>query len=236
MEIRRFRFVNQLIVFFAVLAAGYAREYFLRDQERQRESIALHAQLAEARLDALRAQINPHFLFNTLNTIAALVERDPGGVRRMIARLGDLLRYTIDSRGAATVPLRQELGFLQHYIDIMEIRFQGRLRTELKIDPDTLDVEVPSLILQPIVENALEHGASRAVGEARVEISGRRNRDDLILIVRDNGPGVREEAAGVGLTNTRERLEHLYGDAASLTLESAPGGGAIATIVIPLHG
>ena len=235
MEIRRFRFVNQLLVYFAVVAAGYAREYFLRDQQRQREAISLHAQLAEARLDALRAQINPHFLFNTLNAIAALVERDPVGVRRMIARLGDLLRRTIDSRAEAQVPLREEVDFLQHYIDIMEIRFQGRLRTVLDIRPDTLDVLVPNLVLQPIVENALEHGASRAVGEGRIEIASRRDGNGLILQVRDNGPGVREGGAGVGLTNTRARLEELYGDEASLTLTSAPEGGAIATIVIPIH-
>ena len=234
-EIRRFRFVNQLLVYFAVVTAGYAREYFLRDQQRQREAIALHAQLAEARLDALRAQINPHFLFNTLNAIAALVERDPAGVRRMIARLGDLLRRTIDSRGEARVPLREEVDFLQHYIDIMEIRFQGRLRTVLDIRPDTLDILVPNLVLQPIVENALEHGASRAVGEGRIEISSRREGNRLILQVRDNGPGVREGGAGVGLTNTRARLEELYGGEASLTLTSAPEGGAIATIVIPIH-
>src|SRR5438105_5441644 len=215
-EIRRFRFVNQLLVYFAVLAAGYAREYFLRDQERQREAISLHAQLAEARLDALRAQINPHFLFNTLNAIAALVERDPAGVRRMIARLGDLLRRTIDSRGEAKVPLREEVDFLQHYIDIMEIRFQGRLRTELNISPDTLDVLVPNLVLQPIVENALEHGASRAVGEGRIDISSRRNGRSLVLEVRDNGPGVRGAGAGVGMSNPRERLEGRYGDVATL--------------------
>jgi two-component system, LytTR family, sensor kinase len=231
----RFRFVNQLLVYFAVLAAGYAREYFLRDQERQREAIALHAQLADARLDALRAQINPHFLFNTLNAIAALVERDPAGVRRMIARLGDLLRYTIESRGTTTVPLREELDFLQRYIDIMEIRFQGRLRVELKIDPNTLDVSVPSLVLQPIVENALEHGASRAAGEGRIEISAHRDAGRLVLTVHDNGPGVRAESPGVGLTNTRARLAQLYGGDAALTLTSSPGGGAIATIVIPLH-
>src|SRR5438552_10525776 len=193
-EIRRFRFVNQLLVYCAVLAAGYAREYFLRDQERQRESIALHAQLADARLDALRAQINPHFLFNTLNAIAALVERDPAGVRRMIARLGELLRHTIDSRGAATVPLSEELEFLQRYIEIMEIRFQGRLRVATNIDPNALDVPVPSLILQPIIENALEHGASRAAGEGRIEIDAHRDGGRVVISVRDNGPGVREES------------------------------------------
>ncbi|HUJ15339.1 MAG TPA: histidine kinase [Thermoanaerobaculia bacterium] len=229
LEIRRFRFANQLLVFFAVLAAGYAREYFLRES-------ALRTQLAEARLDALRAQINPHFLFNTLNAIAALVERDPTGVRRMIARLGDLLRRTIESRGAAKVTLREELDFLQRYIDIMEIRFQGRLRTQLHVDDDTLDLPVPSLVLQPIVENALEHGASRAAGEGRIDISAHRDSANLVLQVRDNGPGVRQEAAGVGLTNTRARLEQIYGKRASLTLVSPPEGGAVATISIPIHG
>jgi two-component system LytT family sensor kinase len=236
-EIGRFRFANQFLVYAAVLAAGFAREYFLRDQERRRESAELQAQLAEARLDALRAQINPHFLFNTLNAIAALVERDPAGVRRMIARLGELLRHTIDSRGAATVPLRDEIEFLQRYIEIMEIRFQGRLRVEMKVDPATLDVRVPSLILQPIVENALEHGASRAVGEGVIEIASRRNGDRMIVTVRDNGPGVREEgAAGVGISNTRARLEQLYGPRASLSLDSAPGSGAIATLTFPIDG
>jgi len=236
-EIGRFRFANQFLVYGAVLAAGFAREYFLRDQERRRESAELQAQLAEARLDALRAQINPHFLFNTLNAIAALVERDPAGVRRMIARLGELLRHTIDSRGAAMVPLRDEIDFLRRYIEIMEIRFRGRLRVEMHFDPATLDVRVPSLILQPIVENALEHGASRSVGEGVIEIASRRDGDRMIVSVRDNGPGVGEEgAAGVGLANTRARLEQLYGARASLSLDSAPGTGAIATLTFPIDG
>jgi sensor histidine kinase YesM len=225
-ELRRFRFVNQLLIYFAVLAAGYAREYFLRET-------ALRTQLAEARLDALRAQINPHFLFNTLNAIAALVERDPAGVRRMIARLGDLLRRTIESSGTATVPLREEIDFLRRYIEIMEIRFQGRLHTVLKIDDEALDVIVPSLVLQPLVENALEHGASRVEGEGRIEISAHRNGGDLVLQVRDNGPGVRAGSEGIGLTNTRARLEQIYGPRASLRLESPREGGAVATITIP---
>jgi two-component system, LytTR family, sensor kinase len=235
-EIGRFRFANQLLVYCAVLAAGFAREYFMRDQERHREAAALQAQLADARLDALRAQINPHFLFNTLNAIAALVERDPAGVRRMIARLGELLRHTIDSRGAAMVPLHDEIDFLRRYIEIMEIRFQGRLRVEINVDPSTLGLSVPSLILQPIVENALEHGASRAVGEGLIQISARRNGDHLIVSVRDNGPGVGRGEAGVGLTNTRARLEQLYGPRASLTLDSVPDGGTIATLTFPIDG
>ena len=234
-EISRLRFLPQLLFYFAILAAGYAREYFLRDQERQVHARELQAQLAEARLDALRMQINPHFLFNTLNAVSAMVDRDPSGVRKMIARLSELLRTTTDSKATDEVPLRQELQLLDRYIQIMEVRFQGRLRVERDIDPAALDALVPNLILQPIVENALEHGASRAMGECRVRIAARRDGDTLMITVRDNGPGVSGESVGVGLGNTRTRLAALYGTAGRVTLASAADGGAIGEIVIPFH-
>lgn len=241
-EIGRFRFLNQLIVYCAVLATGFAREYFLRDRSRQQSEARLQAQLAEARLDALRMQINPHFLFNTLHAVSALVERDPSGVRRMIARLSELLRHTIDSRATDEVTLREELQFLRRYIEIMEVRFQGRLQIEQTIADDVLDALMPNLVLQPIVENALEHGVSRVTGVGRIEIAARRENDALLLTVRDNGPGLGAgvdsgSASGVGLANTRARLAQLYGDEASLTLSDAPGGegGVIARIVIPFH-
>ena len=234
-EIGRMRFVPQLLFYFAILAAGFAREYFLRDQERQAHAIQLQAQLAEARLDALRMQINPHFLFNTLNAVSALVDRDPSGVRKMIARLSELLRTTTDSRASDEVPLRQELQLLDRYIEIMEIRFQGRLRVEREVEAAVMDALVPNLVLQPIVENALEHGASRALGEGVVRIAARREGDRLAVTVRDNGPGVGARHEGVGLGNTRARLAQLYGDAAGVTLTTAADGGAIAEIVIPFH-
>jgi two-component system LytT family sensor kinase len=235
-EIARFRFVNQLLVYLAVLAAGFARNYYIGYQRRLQESAQLRAQLADARLDALRMQLNPHFLFNTLHAVSALVDRDPAGVRRMIARLSELLRHTIESRGSDEVPLRDELDFLRRYIEIMEVRFQGRLRVETSIAPDVADALVPNLILQPIVENALEHGAARATGEGRVTIMARRSGDDLLLTVQDNGPGLAAGAKGVGLTNTEERLEQLYGDAASLSVASAAGGGGVlAQIIVPFH-
>jgi sensor histidine kinase YesM len=234
-EIGRMRFVPQLLFFFAILAVGYAREYFLRDQERQAHAMQLQAQLAEARLDALRMQINPHFLFNTLNAVSALVDRDPSGVRKMIARLSELLRTTTDSRASDEVPLRQELQLLDRYIEIMEIRFQGRLRVEREIEPATLEAKVPNLVLQPIVENALEHGASRAMGEGVVRINARRDGERLVITVRDNGPGVAARTEGVGLGNTRARLAQLYGDSAGLTLTTAPEGGALAEIVLPFR-
>jgi len=234
-DIGRFRFINQLLLYFAILAAGYAREYFRRDQERQREAVTLQAQLADARLDALRMQINPHFLFNTLHAISALVERDPAGVRRMIARLSELLRYTVDSHGADEVTLRDELSFLRRYIEIMEIRFQGRLHVETNVPDEALEALVPNLILQPIVENALEHGVSKVDGEGRIEIAATRDDENLLLTVRDNGAGVGETHAGVGLTNTRERLAQLYGDAAGFRLTNADGGGTLASVFIPFH-
>ncbi|HEX2120892.1 MAG TPA: histidine kinase [Thermoanaerobaculia bacterium] len=234
--IARFRFLNHLLVYFALVAAGFAREYFLRDRQRDREAAELRAQLAGARLDALRMQINPHFLFNTLHAVSALVERDPSGVRRMIARLSELLRHTIDSHGADEVPLSEEIAFLRRYVEIMEIRFQGRLRVETAIDGETLEALVPNLILQPIVENALEHGAARVAGEGRIAISARRDGSRLLLTVHDNGPGLERDAgSGVGLANTRARLAQLYGDAGTLTLEAAEGGGVIATIALPFH-
>ena len=235
-EIGRFRFLNQLLVYLAVLAAGFAREFFRRDQRRQRQAAQLQAQLAEARLDALRMQINPHFLFNTLHAVSALVERDPGGVRRMIARLSELLRHTIESHAADEVPLRDELAFLRRYIEIMEIRFQGRLRVDMNLADDTQDALVPNLILQPIVENALEHGVNRAAGEGRIEIAARRDGGRLVLSVGDNGPGLdAQHASGVGLANTRARLEQLYGDRGSLELRDAEGGGVLAQITLPYH-
>jgi two-component system LytT family sensor kinase len=234
-DVARLRFAPQLLSYFAILAAGYAREYFLRDQERQAHATQLQAQLAEARLNALRMQVNPHFLFNTLNAVSALVERDPSGVRKMIARLSELLRTTIDSKAEDEVPLRQELELLDRYIAIMEVRFQGRLRVERDVDPSLLDVLVPNLILQPIVENALEHGASRALGEGIVQLDAHRDGESLVIKVRDNGPGVTAEREGVGVGNTRARLAQLYGDRGAMRLKNAEGGGAIAEVVVPLH-
>ncbi|HYR29502.1 MAG TPA: histidine kinase [Thermoanaerobaculia bacterium] len=236
LEIGSFRFVPQLLVYFAVLAAGFAREYFLRTRQQQERAARLQAQLAEARLEVLRMQVNPHFLFNTLHAVSAMVERDPPGVRKMIARLSELLRHTTDAHATDEVALRDELELLRRYLEIMEIRFQGRLRIERNIDPETLDARVPNLVLQPLVENALEHGVSRVKGEGVVEISSERRGELLILTVRDNGPGVKgERRTGVGVSNTEARLAQLYGERGTLTLTSQPEGGTVAEIALPFH-
>ena len=240
-------FVNDLIIYFAVLAAGLARDYFLQYQARREEAVQLQAQtallraqLAEARLQTLRMQINPHFLFNTLHAISTLVERNPQGVRRMIAKLSVLLRHTLEGSSEQEVPLEQELQFLDNYLDIQQIRFQGHLEVRREIEPGVLGALLPNLILQPLVENAIQHGVSKMDGQGCIEVRAWREDEQLCLSVRDNGPSVGGDGEGslkegIGLTNTRARLEQLYGDMQSLTFRVADEGGLIAQITLPYH-
>jgi signal transduction histidine kinase len=245
-RLRHLWFMNEFLVYIAILAGGLARDYFLRYRSRREQTIRLQAQaaqlqaqLADARLAALRTQLNPHFLFNTLHAVSALVERDPRGVRRMIARLSELLRTTLDGAEEQEVPLSQELTFTHRYLDIMQIRFQGRLSIESRVDPGVLDALVPNLILQPLVENAIKHGVSKIDDAGRIEIHARREGERLILCVRDNGPAVDDvelrAGEGVGLRNTRERLSELYGSEQSVTLRPAEDEGVIAEVTIPFH-
>lgn len=236
-------FVNELIIYFVILAAGFARDYYVQKQQRQEEAerlqeqaTALEQQLTEARLEALRMQLNPHFLFNTLHAVSTLVERDPAGVRRMIARLSELLRLVLDDSAPQEVPLSQELEFLEDYFEIQSIRFQGRLDTEIDVPPELRDAQVPNLILQPVVENAIKHGASQVRGVGSIEVRGRRDGDHLLLTVRDNGPGLpTAQEDGLGLRNVRARLQALYGDDQSLTLESTQDEGTRAVLRLPYH-
>jgi two-component system LytT family sensor kinase len=244
----RLLWLDDLMIYFAVVAAGFARDYFRRYQARRDEAARLqahaaelHAQLADARLAGLRSQLDPHFLFNTLHAVSSLVERDPRGVRRMIARLSELLRSSLEEGDEPEVPLEKELAFLNRYLEIMQIRFQGRLEVETHVDPTVVDALVPTLILQPLVENAVKHGVSKVAGVGQIEIRALRDDDDrVVLSVRDNGPGFDGAGApgaeGVGLANTRARLEQLYGAEQSLTLRPSPNGvGAVAEVVLPYH-
>ena len=252
----RLFWLDDLIVYMAVLAAGFARDYFLRLQARHDETLLLQAegarllaeaarleaQLAEARLAALRAQLDPHFLFNTLNAVSTLVGSDPRAVRRMIARLSALLRHSLEESATPEVTLAQELQVLTQYLEIMEIRFEGRLHVESRIDPDALDALVPNLILQPLVENAIKHGVSKLPNASvgRVEVSARRDGDIVIITVRDNGPTLADADGltgpdGIGMRNTRARLAQLYGPEHTLKLDRATGGGVVATFTLPYH-
>jgi signal transduction histidine kinase len=241
------RFLDELIIYLVVLAAGFARDYFLRYRERQEQAAQLEAdkaklqaQLTEARLQTLRMQINPHFLFNTLHAVSSLVERDPRGVRRMIARLSDLLRYTLEHSNTQEIPLQQELDVLHQYLEIQKIRFQDQLDVTEDIAPETLDALVPNLILQPLVENAIKHGISQLETAGHITVKARRDGDHLRLSVHDNGPGIEGDGApdlerGVGLRNTKARLEGLYGDAYQLGFDATGLDGLTVEISLPFH-
>jgi hypothetical protein len=237
-----FGFLNAFILASGIIATGVARAYSRRLRSRREHSIHLTAALAEARLDALRRQLDPHFLFNTLNAVSSLVERDPRGVRRMIARLGDLLRHSFEGGREPEVPLRQELTLLGLYVDIMSVRFQGRLAVAVRVDDVVLDALVPSLILQPLVENAIRHGVEWRTEGGSIVVEGALDGSTLVLRVVDDG-AIRESAgiapelagAGVGLRNTKARLEHLYGAAQRFSLTSREGRGAVAEVRLPFH-
>lgn len=250
----RLWFIDELVIYGAILATGFARIYYLRERLRQQEAerlaretreleaqkSELEAQLSAARLEALRMQLNPHFLFNTLHAVSTLVGRDPKGVRRMIARLSTLLRYVLEENGRQESPLSEEIDFLRGYLEIQEIRFQGRLDVEMEIAPGVESALVPSLILQPIVENAMKHGTSEQTGLGRVAVRAYREEDELVLEVADSGPGLDEPAStamerGMGLTNVRARLDGLYGDAHTLSFHTSTFGGLTVTIRIPYH-
>jgi len=239
-----FGMINAIVLYLGVLAAGlarsYSRRYTARERESARREAALHAQLAEARLDALRRQLDPHFLFNTLNAVSALVERDPRGVRRMIARLSELLRHSFEGGDEAEVPLREELALLARYVEIMQLRFQGRLTVDTHAEERVLDALVPAMILQPLVENAVKHGVEKSTGPGWVEIEACAEGGTLVLTVRNDGPArapsrVPNERVGVGVRNTVERLRQLYGDAGTFTLSAGDEGGAVAEIRLPLR-
>ena len=238
-------FVNELVVYCVVLAAGFARDYYLQKKERQEEAERLQArtrklekQLTEAQLDALRMQLNPHFLFNTLHAISTLVGRDPQGVRRMIARLSDLLRRVLDEEVPPEIPLAEELDVLRDYLEIQQIRFQGELEVSIDVPEAVQDARVPYLILQPLAENAIKHGAGQVEDTGRIAIDGRREEGQLVVSIRDNGPGFDEEnhVLGTGLQNVRARLKGLYGEEASLHVGPVEGGtGIVAMVRLPYH-
>lgn len=231
-----FGFLNALVIYLGVLAAGLARAYSLRLGARREQATQLQAQLAEARLDALRSQLDPHFLFNTLNAVSSLVERDPRGVRRMITRLSELLRYTMEGAREPEITLRRELDLLDRYLDIMQVRFPG-LNVLRLLDSNALGVMVPSMMLQPLVENAIRHGVEKMTEPGRIEIEAVLEADTLLLRVRDNGPGdgakPESDGGGVGLRNTRARLEQLYGRAGQFSLSRSEEGLTVAEVRIP---
>ena len=238
-------FHQGVMTYFTLLGIQRGISYYRQYQEREQQALRLElhtselkTQLANAQLSALKMQLQPHFLFNTLNAIMVLVRQQKGRqAEEMLARLGDLLRCVLEDVDAQEVPLRRELEYLQLYLSIEQVRFPDRLHAEIFADAAILDAAVPQMGLQPIVENAIRHGLGRSSAAGRIQISATRVGDTLEIKIKDDGPGFpRDQPSqdrGIGLTNTRARLKQLYGDAAKLSAGNGEDGGAIVTMVIP---
>ena len=228
-------FHANVLTYWAVVGVSFGIEYYRKYRERELAASQLEAHLAEARLQVLRMQIQPHFLFNTLNTIAELIHEDPEVADEMIARLSELLRLTLEQSEDPMVPLADELEFLKRYLEIERTRFRDRLEVRYDIAPAALAARVPHLILQPLVENAIRHGIAPRATAGSVEVRAARDDGMLRLAVVDDGPGLKGGSGreGVGLRNTRSRLSALYGDGYSFELAEPAGGGVEARIAIP---
>lgn len=213
-----------ILVYLGLFTVGLAFTHYHRAQDRERKAAELESELSRAQLQVLQAQVNPHFLFNALNTVSSLVEDDPTRTRRVVAQLSSLLRRSLDSSAQTEIPLAEELSFVQQYLSIMQARYGERLVYDVDVSASVRRASVPAFVLQPIVENAIKHGVSRIAHRGRVRVAARREGNTVLLIVEDNGPGVSRcddvPGCGVGLAAVRSRLNQMYGDAASLTLES----------------
>ncbi len=230
-----FNLDKELLVYWLLVLISHAFNYYQRYREGELRA-------SQAQLQALKMQLHPHFLFNTLHSISALVHKDPDAADRMISRLGDFLRLTLENSGNQEVTLQKEVEFLKCYLEIERVRFQDRLTTRMDIDARTLDARVPYLILQPIVENAIRHGIAPRSSPGRIEILAKRDNGSLRIQVKDNGPGLPDISAtegkareGLGLANTRARLRQLYGPTHRFELHNDPAGGLVVTLEIPVN-
>ena len=230
------RGVVDLLIYGILLSLCQTVAWSRRARDRELRAVTAEGALAQARLSALRMQLHPHFLFNSLNGIATLVHTDPQAADDMIGNLSELLRLSLDTSAEQEIPLLRELEFLQRYLDIEQARFGDRLHVVRDIAADTLAACVPTLLLQPIVENAIRHGFERITAPGTVTLSARREGGRLFLEVSDNGAGLTDPPAeGIGLANTRARLRALYGDAHELVIRNRETGGCLVEIRIPFH-
>lgn len=223
------------LVFCSLVAVHHAFVYYRVSKDRALRASQLEARLAQSQLHMLRMQLQPHFLFNTLHSISALMHKDVRRADSMVASLSDLLRLSLQNIGAQEVALQAELDFLERYVEIMTMRFGDRLKVSLDVDPETRDARVPNLFLQPLVENSFRHGFGD-LGQGSIAITVRRDGDMLRCDVVDDGRGLRPgHREGVGLSSTRQRLAHLYGEQQAFSVRGAPGEGVHVTMAIPFH-
>jgi two-component system LytT family sensor kinase len=230
--------VFNVLVYWVIVVATHAAGFYRQARERERRELELERRLAEARLRTLQMQLNPHFLFNALHGVGALMYRDVDAADRMLVRLSELLRHALDRSEAQRVPLREELAFLDRYLAIEQIRFADHLEVYREVEEAALDALVPNLLLQPLVENAIKHGIEPQVRPGRITLRARRlNGTRLGLEVEDNGCGLNPQKpteSGIGLANCRSRLEQLYNGAARLELQPGADGGLRVVIDLPL--
>ena len=225
-------------IYWGVIGVQQAIKYYRKYRERELRTSQLEARLATSRLQVLKMQLHPHFLFNTLNAISELIYRDPESAERMISDLSDLLRMSFENLEVQEIPLKQELEFLEKYLEIEQMRFRDRLKVQMRISPETLDASVPNMILQPLVENAIKHGIGPRSEGGQINIIALRQNGHLQLMVSDNGLGVpfgdlENLTEGVGISNTRRRLRHLYGDGHTFKLKNAENSGLVVGLTIP---
>ena len=222
-----------------IVLVAHAVSYYRRFRERELRATQLEGQLAKAHLQRLKSQLQPHFLFNTMHSISALMLTDVNAADRMMCRLSDLLRISLETADTQITTLNRELEFVTCYLEIEKVRFEERMRVIFDIAPETLDAQVPHLLLQPLVDNAVKHGISKVSVGGEIRITVRRQDNELQLQIKDNGPGVRKMGTlatnGRGLRITRERLESLYGQKQSLELVSPPEGGVTIRVCIPFR-
>jgi len=232
------RFHSDLLTYWLLIGLRHAVDYYRKFQDRELKATQLEARLAEAQLQVLKMQLQPHFLFNTLHAISALVHQDVDAADRMITRLAEFLRITLDSVGVQEIELKGELEALDKYLEIEQVRFGDRLTVVRSIEPETLDLLLPNLILQPLVENAVRHSIAPRAAGGLIEIRARAKGNDLVIDVIDDGGAsatvpLRE---GVGLTNTRARLQQLYGLAQTVEIRAGHGAGFRVTLTLPARG
>ncbi len=229
------------LIYWLIVGVYLAWDSYAEMQRRELQSAHLEKLLAEARLHTLQSQLHPHFLFNTLNAISAYMEKEPRVARRMMAELGELLRFSLDHASRQEITLAEELAFLENYLNIERMRFEDQLTIEVQAEPEALEALVPGFLLQPLVENAIRHGITTRASAGHIAVTATRSNGQLALEVRDDGVGLPEgwqltEHSGVGLSNTVARLEQLYPDRYAFRVDNAPDGGVRVAMTLPFKG
>jgi two-component system, LytTR family, sensor kinase len=240
----------EVVLYWAVVGAAYMVEYLRRYRERDKLAVQLEQKLAHMQLDALRMQLNPHFLFNALNSVSALMDMDVSKAQSMLTRVSDLLRLSLRSAGSPTVPVWQEIELVELYLQVAQVRYGDGLDVDIDVDPHVVDAQVPSFIMQPLVENALKHGLQPGRSQQKIHVVARQAGDAIELLVEDNGRGLdglitnsgrflaarpSVDGLGIGLTNTRSRLTMLYGDRYAFRMSNTANGGCRVEIRLPME-